>query len=269
MSAIINRRTALAGVGLTGLASILAACGTSSSANTNKLDSIKSAGRIRIGLEGTYRPFSFHDGSGQLTGFEKEIADLIAQDLGVSAEFTETPWDSLIAGVDADRYDIVINNVSPTEERKQKYDFSVPYLYSEPKVAVQDSSSLRNVSDIPGHSAAQSETSNFRTIIEEKGASIVTVAGFDEAIEQVLSGRADMTANDSVSFAEYRKEHPDASLRLLDGSLGEGTNASILIPKGQDALKNAIDDSVKKHLDNGDIKAIYEKYVGEDLSPKN
>ena len=255
MSAMINRRTVLAGSAFTGLAALLAACGSSSSStasSTNKLEAIKSAGKIRVGLEGTYRPFSFHDSNGTLVGFEKEIIDLVAKDLGVTAEFTETPWDSLIAGVDADRYD-----------------FSVPYLYSEPKVAVKKDSSLQNVSEISGHSSAQSETSNFRKMVEAKGASIVVVSGFDEAIEQVLSGRAEMTANDSVSFAEYFKEHPDANLRLLSGDLGTGSNSSILLPKGQDALRNAIDESLKKHLENGDIKAIYEKYVGEDLSPKN
>ncbi len=185
MSAMINRRTVLAGSAFTGLAALLAACGSSSSStasSTNKLEAIKSAGKIRVGLEGTYRPFSFHDSNGALVGFEKEIIDLVAKDLGVTAEFTETPWDSLIAGVDADRYDIVINNVSATDERKQKYDFSVPYLYSEPKVAVKKDSSLQNVSEISGHSSAQSETSNFRKMVEAKGASIVVVSGFDEAI---------------------------------------------------------------------------------------
>ena len=272
MSAMINRRTVLAGSAFTGLAALLAACGSSSSSSsaassTNMLEAIKSAGKIRVGLEGTYRPFSFHDSDGNLVGFEKEIADLIAKDLGVTAEFIETPWDSLIAGVDAGRYDIVINNVSATDERKQKYDFSIPYLYSEPKVAVKKDSSLQNVNEISGHSSAQSETSNFRKMVEAKGASIVVVSGFDEAIEQVLSGRAEMTANDSVSFAEYFKEHPDANLRLLEGELGAGTDVAILLPKGQTALKEAIDSSLKKHLSNGDFKTIFEKHVGEDLSP--
>ena len=275
-SAVLNRRSLLLGAALAGTAGLLAACsgGNGSSAgsaqsSSNLLESIKSAGKIRIGVEGTYRPYTYHDASGKLAGFEYDIAETLAKDLGVTAEFVETPWDSLIAGVDADRYDIVINNVSATDERKQKYDFSVPYLYSEPKVAVKKDSSLQNVSEISGHSSAQSETSNFRKMVEAKGASIVVVSGFDEAIEQVLSGRAEMTANDSVSFAEYFKEHPDANLRLLSGDLGTGSNSSILLPKGQDALRNAIDESLKKHLQNGDIKAIYEKYVGEDLSPKN
>ena len=187
----------------------------------------------------------------------------------MTAEYIETPWDSLIAGVDAGRYDIVLNNVAPTEERKKKYDFSVPYAHSRARVGVKKDSSLKNASEISGHSAAQSATSNYRKLMEERGATIIEVTGFDEAIEQVLTGRAELTANDSVSFAEYFKEHPDANLRLLSGDLGTGSNSSILLPKGQDALRNAIDESLKKHLENGDIKAIYEKYVGEDLSPKN
>ena len=185
MSAMINRRTVLAGTAFTGLAALLAACGSngsSTASSTNKLESIKSAGKIRIGVEGTYRPYTYHDASGKLAGFEYDIAETLAKDLGVTAEYIETPWDSLIAGVDADRYDIVINNVSATDERKQKYDFSVPYLYSEPKVAVKKDSSLQNVSEISGHSSAQSETSNFRKMVEAKGASIVVVSGFDEAV---------------------------------------------------------------------------------------
>ena len=106
-------------------------------------------------------------------------------------------------------------------------------------------------------------------MVEEEGATIVLVSGFDEAVEQVLSGLAEMTANDLVSFAEYFKEHPNAELRLLKGELGTGSNSSILMPKGQDALRNAIDESLKKYHEKAATETIYEKYVGEDLSPKN
>ena len=83
MSAMINRRTVLAGSAFTSLAALLAACGSNSgsaASSTNKLEAIKSAGKIRVGLEGTYRPFSFHESNGTLVGFEKEIIDLVAKD---------------------------------------------------------------------------------------------------------------------------------------------------------------------------------------------
>lgn len=267
----ITRRSAIALTGAVSLAGFLAACSSSSSSsqdNADKLQKIKDAGKIRIGMEGTFKPWGFHDDSGKLVGMEKEIGDFIAKDLGVEAEYIETQWDSLIAGVDADRYDIVINNVAPTEERKQKYDFSITYVASEGKVGVLDSSDLKKVSDINGKTAAASETSNFRTLLEENGATIVTVTGFDEAIEQVLSGRVDCCGNDAVTFQAYKQEHPDAKIRLLEGELGEASEAAILMPKGAESLKQAIDDSLKKHIDNGDLKAIYTKYVGFDLTPK-
>ena len=267
----ITRRSAIALTGAVSLAGFLAACSSSSSSsqdNADKLQKIKDAGKIRIGMEGTFKPWGFHDDSGKLVGMEKEIGDFIAKDLGVEAEYIETQWDSLIAGVDADRYDIVINNVAPTDERKQKYDFSMTYVASEGKVGVLDSSDLKKVSDINGKTAAASETSNFRTLLEENGATIVTVTGFDEAIEQVLSGRVDCCGNDAVTFQAFKQERPDAKIRLLEGELGEASEAAILMPKGAESLKQAIDDSLKKHIDNGDLKAIYTKYVGFDLTPK-
>ena len=194
-STVLNRRSLLLGAALAGTTGLLAACsgGNGSSAGStqsasNLLESIKSAGKIRIGVEGTYRPYTYHDASGKLAGFEYDIAETLAKDLGVTAEYIETPWDSLIAGVDAGRYDIVLNNVAPTEERKKKYDFSVPYAHSRARVGVKKDSSLKNASEISGHSAAQSATSNYRKLVEERGATIIEVTGFDEAIEQVLTG---------------------------------------------------------------------------------
>ena len=71
-----------------------------------------------------------------------------------------------------------------------------------------------------------------------------------------------------MSFAEYFKEHPDANLRLLSGDLGTGSNSSILLPKGQDALRNAIDESLKKHLENGDDQGDLRKVRGRRPLPE-
>lgn len=269
----VTRRTALSLTGASALALALAACGSSNNSTSqgvaaaDKLQAIKDAGTIRIGFEGTFAPWNYHNESGELVGMEKEIADLIAADLGVKAEYIETQWDSLIAGVDANRYDIVINNVSPTEERKQKYDFSTPYVASEGKVAVLENSSLKKIEDLKDATAASSETSNFRTLLEAAGAKMTIVTGFDEAIEQVLTGRVDAVGNDAVTFAYYKEQHPDAPIRLLDGVLGDASQSAILMPKGATSLQNAINESITKHLENGDFKGIYEKYVGLDLSP--
>ena len=96
----------------------------------SSLDAIKSAGVLKIGTEGTYAPFTYHDASGKLVGFDVEIGETIAKKIGVKAEFVEGKWDGLIAGIDAKRYDVVINQVSVSAERQAKYDFSTPYIAS-------------------------------------------------------------------------------------------------------------------------------------------
>lgn len=97
-STVLNRRSLLLGAALAGTTGLLAACsgGNGSSAGSsqsasNLLESIKSAGKIRIGVEGTYRPYTYHDASGKLAGFEYDIAETLAKDLGVTAEYIETP----------------------------------------------------------------------------------------------------------------------------------------------------------------------------------
>lgn len=271
----LTRRRALALTGLGGLAALglgLTGCSsededTTASGSDDALNRIRSAGTIRIGMEGTFRPYGYHDSSGNLVGFEKEIADLVAADLGVQAQYVETQWDSLIAGVDAGRYDIVINNVAATDERKKSFDFSVPYMMSEGRVGVRKDSPLQRVEEVPGHSAAQTETSNFGQQMAAQGARVVPVTGFDEAVMLVHFGRVEMTGNDFVSFQTFFEQRPDVGIRLLKGTLGEPSPASILMGKGQTSLKKAIDASLNRRMDDGDLRRIYQKYVRTDLTP--
>ena len=92
-------------------------------ADGDLLQKIKAAGEIRIGTEGTYPPYTYHDEKGALTGFDVEIAEAIARKLGVKPRFIETAWDSMIAGIDANRFDIIVNQVAATPERKEKWGF--------------------------------------------------------------------------------------------------------------------------------------------------
>lgn len=271
MSTALTRRSLLSAGGIGALALSLSACGSGNQGggvSGNLLEKIQQAGRIRIGMEGTFKPYGYHDSSGKLVGFEKEIGDLLAHDLGVRPEYVETQWDSLIAGVPAGRYDIVINNIAPTEERRKTFDFSVPYSLSQGRVGVAKDSPLHSTREISGHSAAQTETSSFGQTMAQEGADLVPVTGFDEATMLVSYGRVDMTGNDEVSFEAFFKERPDAAIRLLEGTIGDGSPAVVLMPRGQKQLQSAIDRSLNTHLDRGDLKKIYAKYVSTDLTPK-
>ena len=87
-----------------------------------------------IGTEGIFAPFSYHDDNDNLVGYDVEVSEALAKELGVKIKFVEVKWDSLIAGLDSDKYDLVTNQVAITAERKKKYDFSIPHTYSYPAI---------------------------------------------------------------------------------------------------------------------------------------
>ena len=123
MTISVFRRTLL--VGTLGLA--LGAGLIGQAVAGEQLDNIKKAGEIKIGLEGTYPPFSFVDESGKLSGFEVELSEALAKELGVKVKLQATPWDGILAALESKRLDAVVNQVTISEERKKKYDFSKPY----------------------------------------------------------------------------------------------------------------------------------------------
>ena len=96
---------------------------------TDQLARIRSFGEIVVATEGAWAPWTYHDEDGTLVGFDVEVAQAIAEKLGVKAQFAETEWDGIFAGLDSSRYDIAANGVEVTEERAQKYDFTTPYGY--------------------------------------------------------------------------------------------------------------------------------------------
>ena len=257
----------------------LAACGatdsTSSSSSTSSsaasqgtvLQTIEKNKQLRIGVEGTYPPFSYHDTeSGDLVGFEVEIAKVIAEDLGVEPVFVETKWDSLIAGLDVNKYDIVINNVGVTEERQKAYDFTDPYFESYGQLAVSPESGVQTLADYSGKKSAQSTTSNFAQNARDLGAEIVPVDGFNQAVELVSSGRADGTINDYITFLTYFNEHPESTLKLIDEKLPSNDKIGIILQKENTDLQTKLNEIIAKRTEDGTFKQIFEKYLGEDIS---
>lgn len=230
------------------------------------LANIQSAGAIKIGTEGTYAPFTYHDTDGKLVGFDVEIGEAIAKKLGVKAEFLEGKWDGLIAGLDANRYDAVINQVGITEARKQKYAFSDPYIASKAVLIVRgDDDSIKGFADLKGKKSAQSLTSNFGKIAEASGAELIGTDGFDQSIQLVLTGRADATINDSLSFLDFKKHKPDANVKIA----AEQENADysgVIIRKGEPELLDAINKALADIKADGTYEAISDKYFGQDVS---
>lgn len=227
---------------------------------------IKSSGTFKIGTEGTYAPFTYHDPSGALVGFDVEIGREIAKRMGVKAEFLEGKWDGLIAGLDARRYDAVINQVGITEARKQKYDFSEPYIASKAVLIVRgDNDSIKSFADLRGKKSAQSLTSNYGKIAESNGAQLVATDGFDQSIQLLLNGRADATINDNLSFLDFKKHKPDANVKIA-AAQENAEKSGVIIRKGEPDLLAAINSALDAIKADGTYQKIADTYFGQDVS---
>jgi cystine transport system substrate-binding protein len=230
------------------------------------LETIKANGKIRIGTEGTYAPFTFHDKDGKLVGFDVEIAQEVAKKLGVTPEFIETKWDGMFAGLDAKRFDVVVNEVSIKEDRKVKYDFSDPYIVSKAVLIVhKDNQDITKLTDLKGKKAGQSLTSNLSDIARANGATIVQTDGFNQAIDLLMSKRIDATINDGLSYLDFMKQKPDAPIKVV-AETDDATPSAILTNKGNKELVDAMNKALADMKADGTYLTISQKYFGADVS---
>lgn len=258
---------------------VLSACGTKDdNAGKNKSDNktaekadkdllakVKDEGKLVIGTEGTYAPFTFHDPSGKLTGFDVELAEEVAKRLGVKAEFKETQWDAIFAGLDAKRFDMIANQVGIRPDRQEKYDFSDPYITSAAVlIASKDNDKVKSFEDMKGLNSAQSLTSNYADIAKKNGANIVGVDGFQQAVELLAQKRVDVTVNDKIAFLDYMKQKPDAPIKIV-ATADDASTSGFMFRKKNDTLVDAVNKALKEMIDDGTYKKISEKWFGVDV----
>lgn len=247
----------------------LAACAGGNGASSDAGNSSSPMGEeMRVGLEGVFPPYSMHDKNGELTGFEVEIANHILENMDMKPTYIETKWDSLIAGLDANRYDMVINNIGITPERQQRYDLSIPYMNSTAVMAVAKDSDIKSPADLKGHTCASSATSNYNQMLKDAGANTIPVDGFNEAVKVVEQGRADCLANGTITLGYYFEQNPAAKdiLRTMPFGSNEDAPVAIMLKKGSTEQLNAINEQIKKGLEDGSIEAAIAKYAGEEAA---
>ncbi|MDP5274537.1 amino acid ABC transporter substrate-binding protein [Chengkuizengella axinellae] len=230
------------------------------------LSFIQESGVIKVGTEGTYPPFTFHDEKDQLTGFDVEIAREVAARLNVEAEFMETQWDGMMAGLDAKRFDMIVNQVGITPDRQEKYDFSIPYITSSAVIVTgADNENVNSVEDIKGLTSAQSLTSNYESIALQYGAEIEPVEGFAQAISLIQSKRVDITINDRLTVLDYVKQKGEENIKVLPTPEEKSSNG-ILFRKGNETLVEAINQAIEDMMEDGTYLEISMEWFGEDVS---
>ena len=275
----MKRRTLLA---LAASTVLLAACGqsTTNDADSNATDNaasggsdmlqrINDGGTINVGTEGTYPPFTYHDESGKLTGYDVEVTRAVADKLGVDVEFKETQWDAMLAGLDSKRFDMVANQVSlTTPERQAKYDLAQPYSWSGAVVlAPTDDNRYSSWDNLKGLRSAQSLSSNYGELAERYQAEIVPVDGMAQAIQLVKQGRADFTMNDNLAVLDYLKKFPDSGLEIkLVAPADEQRGSGLVLLKGNDAVVTKLNEAMSELHADGTLTKLSEEFFGADIS---
>lgn len=232
------------------------------------LAQIKERGSIIVAMEGTWAPWTYHDENNDLVGYDVEVAQNIAEKLGVEVEFVEGEWDGLLAGLESGRYDIMVNGVGVTEERAEKYNFSTPYAYNKTAVIVRgDYDEISSMEDLNGKKTANTISSTYAAQAEAYGATVTAVDDLNQTIELLLSNRIDATLNAEVVFNDYKKEHPEANVKIAAYS-DEVEEIAIPIRKGDDTvtLLDAVNEALDEMAKDGTLTELSEKYFGSDIS---
>ncbi|EPJ77055.1 cystine transporter subunit [Pseudomonas sp. CFII64] len=234
----------------------------------DQLQKIKDSGTINVGLEGTYPPFSFVDESGKLAGFEVEFSEALAKELGVKAKLQQTPWAGILAALESKRLDVVINQVTISEERKKKYDFSTPYTISGIQALVQkkDADKFKVAADLKGAKVGVGLGTNYEQWLKENvpGAIVKTYDDDPTKYQDLRVGRIDAILVDRLAALELVSKTKDSL--AVSGEPFSRQEAGIALRKGEPELLDAINTAIDKLRADGTLKKLSDKYFNADVT---
>lgn len=223
-------------------------------------------GTLKIGMEGTYPPFTYKDDKGVLTGFDVDIARAVAAKMGLRAEFVLTEWSGILAGLQANKYDVIVNQVGITPERQKTIGFSRPYAYSSPQIIVRKAGSFapKTLADLKGKRVGVGLGSNFEKQLRAvSGINVVTYPGAPEYLADLAAGRLDAAYNDRL-LVGYLIQQRGLPVRGA-GVIGDAEAVGIAMKKNNTALKAAVDRALLSLRADGTYAKISRKWFGQDV----
>ncbi|MCL5058327.1 MAG: ABC transporter substrate-binding protein [Actinobacteria bacterium] len=215
-------------------------------------------------MSGQYKPFNFFNEKNELTGFDVEIGKALADKMGMEAKPISTPWQGLISGLKAEKYDAILGSMTITTERQKEVDFSDPYYISGPNVFVRGDSAIKGIQDIKKDTPVGVLISSVYDKEARKYTNSVKNYTSDvTALQDLAKGRVDAVITDrfvgKIAAGEQKLDmKPVGDLILVE-------NIGIAFRKG-DPLKDQVNKALKEIKEDGTYLAISKKYFDTDIS---
>lgn len=243
---------------------VVSACGTSSSGGTGSGAAKK---ELRVVTDAAYAPFEYMEGD-KIVGFDIDFLKAVAKEAGYELKIENVGWDPIFVEIKSERADLAVSSISINDERKQTYDFSLPYFLSTNKILVREDSDIKSAADLKGKVVAvQNGTTGQAAMDKLLGKNNEDIKKFDNnnlAIMEMLSGGADAVVADNGVVEVYAKNNPKEKLKVIEDSGSfEAEYYGILFPKGTD-LKADFDKAIKKIVENGTYEKIYQEWFGQE-----
>lgn len=232
------------------------------------LDTVKARGTLRIAMEGTYPPFNFKDPkTGQLAGYDVDVAKLVASRMGLKPEFITTEWSAILAGLGAGKYDAIVSQVGLTAKRQEVFDFSEPYTYSNPQLIVRknDTASYASLADLKGKKLGVGQGSVYEQQAKAvPGIEVKSYPAAPENLQDLAVGRIDAALNDSLMVAYLLS---NSKLPIKAGArVGQAERMAIPFKKGNPQFKAAVNKALQGAAADGSLKQVSVKWFGSDVS---
>jgi arginine/ornithine transport system substrate-binding protein len=229
---------------------------------------------LKVAIDASYEPFTFKTPDGKPTGFDVDIAEAICAEIKRKCVYVEQVWDSMIPGLLAQKYDVIISSMSITEERLQQVDFSDKYYNTPSRIVVKADTAFTDLASLKGKKIGVLKGSTQEKFamgeLKPVGVTVVPYEAQDQVYLDIKAGRLDGTVADTVEVTGGFLKKPDGQgYGFVGPVLNEpkyfGVGVGVAMRKGEDQLKQQINDAIKAIRGNGTYDSISKKYFDFDV----
>ena len=258
------RKNILLGIIMGSISFTLLAC------NKKEIKSVMDKNEVIVGLDDAFAPMGFKDESGEIVGFDVDLAKEVGDRLGKKVVFQPIDWSMKESELNNGNIDFIWNGFSITDERKEQVEFSKPYLRNKQVIVTLVGSSIKTKEDLKGKVVvAQSESSAINAIGDYKSnfKELVTFDTNEQALRDLEAGRADAIVADEILLKYYTNQKGSDKFNFLDDNFGEEDYA-VGMKKGDTKLVEAFNKAYDQVVESGKASEISKKWFGDDIVVK-